>query len=49
MGEEAVELVIKQGPEDKTDLFKKEADDLIVHYLILLSAKNVSLIDIEKY
>lgn len=47
VGEEAVELVI-EAKDDNDDLFNNEAADLLYHYLILLKAKNKSLIDIEK-
>lgn len=46
VGEEAVELVI-ESKDDKLDLFKNEAADLLYHFLILLKAKNVKLEDIE--
>ncbi len=42
VGEEAIELVI-EAKDDNADLFKNEAADLLFHYLILLSAKNVQL------
>jgi len=35
-------LVI-EAKDDNADLFKNEAADLLFHYLILLSAKNVQL------
>ncbi|WP_299157148.1 bifunctional phosphoribosyl-AMP cyclohydrolase/phosphoribosyl-ATP diphosphatase HisIE [uncultured Tenacibaculum sp.] len=47
VGEEAVELVIEAKDND-ANLFKNEAADLLYHYLILLKAKNISLLDIEK-
>lgn len=46
VGEEAVELVI-EAKDDKIDLFKNEAADLIYHFLILLKAKDVSFSEIE--
>lgn len=46
VGEEAVELVIESKDENK-ELFLGEAADLLYHYLVLLSAKNVSLNDVE--
>ena len=45
VGEEAVELIIEAKDED-SDLFKAEAADLLYHFLILLSAKNLELNDI---
>lgn len=45
VGEEAVEVVI-EAKDDNIDLFKNEAADLLYHYLILLSAKNVKLNDV---
>jgi phosphoribosyl-ATP pyrophosphohydrolase/phosphoribosyl-AMP cyclohydrolase len=45
VGEEAVELVI-EAKDDAADLFKNEAADLLYHYLVLLTAKNMQLSDI---
>jgi phosphoribosyl-ATP pyrophosphohydrolase/phosphoribosyl-AMP cyclohydrolase len=45
VGEEATELVIEAKDNDD-DKFKSEAADLLFHYLVLLSAKNVSLSDV---
>lgn len=45
VGEEAVELVI-EAKDDNADLFKDEAADLLYHYLVLLTAKNMQLSDI---
>jgi phosphoribosyl-ATP pyrophosphohydrolase/phosphoribosyl-AMP cyclohydrolase len=45
VGEEAVELVIEAKDND-IDLFKGEAADLLFHYLILLSAKGLTLSEI---
>jgi len=45
VGEEAVELII-EAKDENTELFKAEAADLLYHFLILLSAKNLELIDI---
>ena len=45
VGEEAVEVVI-EAKDNNDDLFKGEAADLLFHYLILLQAKNFTLIDI---
>jgi phosphoribosyl-ATP pyrophosphohydrolase/phosphoribosyl-AMP cyclohydrolase len=45
VGEEAVELII-EAKDDNSELFKAEAADLLFHLLILLSAKNLELIDI---
>ena len=45
VGEEAVELII-EAKDDDSELFKAEAADLLYHFLILLSAKNLELIDI---
>lgn len=47
VGEEAVELVI-EAKDDNQDLFVGEAADLLFHYLILLQAKNLKLMDIEE-
>jgi len=47
VGEEAVELVI-EAKDDNQNLFVGEAADLLFHYLILLQAKNLKLIDIEQ-
>ena len=47
VGEEATELII-EAKDNNDDLFKNEAADLLYHYLILLSAKNITLKDIEK-
>jgi phosphoribosyl-ATP pyrophosphohydrolase/phosphoribosyl-AMP cyclohydrolase len=46
VGEEAVELVIEAKDND-INLFKNEAADLLYHFLILLKAKNTSLVEIE--
>jgi len=45
VGEEAVELII-EAKDDDSELFKAEAADLLYHFLILLSAKNLELSDI---
>ncbi len=42
VGEEAVELVI-EAKDERRDLFKAEAADLLFHLLVLLAAKDVSL------
>jgi phosphoribosyl-AMP cyclohydrolase / phosphoribosyl-ATP pyrophosphohydrolase len=47
VGEEAVELVI-EAKDNNDDLFKNEAADLLYHLLILLKAKNVKLLEVEK-
>jgi phosphoribosyl-ATP pyrophosphohydrolase/phosphoribosyl-AMP cyclohydrolase len=47
VGEEATELVIEAKDNDP-NLFKNEAADLLFHYMILLSAKNVSLNDVTE-
>ena len=47
VGEEAVELVIESKDNSK-ELFCNEAADLLYHFLILLKAKNCSLIEIEE-
>jgi phosphoribosyl-ATP pyrophosphohydrolase/phosphoribosyl-AMP cyclohydrolase len=47
VGEEAVELVI-EAKDNNDDLFKNEAADLLYHFIILLKAKGMSLIDIEE-
>jgi phosphoribosyl-ATP pyrophosphohydrolase/phosphoribosyl-AMP cyclohydrolase len=45
VGEEAVELVIESKDENK-ERFLNEAADLMFHYLVLLSAKNILLEDV---
>ena len=45
VGEEAVELIIEAKDENPA-LFKAEAADLLYHFLVLLSAKNLELSDI---
>lgn len=45
VGEEAVELII-EAKDDQPELFKAEAADLLYHFLVLLSAKNLELNDI---
>lgn len=45
VGEEAVELII-EAKDNRDDLFKNEAADLLFHYLILLQAKGFRLKDI---
>ncbi len=45
VGEEAVELII-EAKDENVELFKAEAADLLYHFLILLSAKNLELNDI---
>lgn len=45
VGEEAVELVIEAKDSNKT-LFLNEAADLMYHYLVLLSAKDCSMVDV---
>jgi phosphoribosyl-ATP pyrophosphohydrolase/phosphoribosyl-AMP cyclohydrolase len=45
VGEEAVELII-EAKDENSELFKAEAADLLYHFLILLSAKNLELGDI---
>ncbi len=47
VGEEAVELVI-EAKDENIDLFKNEAADLLYHLLILLKAKDITLVDIEE-
>lgn len=47
VGEEAVELVI-ESKDDNAALFLGEAADLLYHYLVLLTAKNFTLADVEK-
>jgi phosphoribosyl-ATP pyrophosphohydrolase/phosphoribosyl-AMP cyclohydrolase len=46
VGEEAVELVIESKDHDR-EKFISEAADLMYHYLVLLSAKNVELAEVE--
>ncbi len=45
VGEEAVELVI-EAMDNKDDLFKGEAADLLFHFLVLLEQKNIDLDEI---
>lgn len=45
VGEEAVELVI-EAKDNNNDLFLGEAADLLYHYLVLLSAKDIRLKDV---
>lgn len=47
VGEEAVELVI-EAMNNKNDLFKNEAADLLYHLLILLKTKGTTLQEIEE-
>ena len=47
VGEEAVELLI-EAKDDSIELFKNEAADLLYHLLILLKAKETSLLSIEE-
>lgn len=47
VGEEAVELVIEAKDNDR-DKFLNESADLMYHYLVLLSAKGVSLNEVVK-
>ncbi len=47
VGEEAVELVIESKDNDR-EKFLGEAADLMYHVLVLLSAKNVALSDVEQ-
>ncbi|MFQ3574948.1 MAG: bifunctional phosphoribosyl-AMP cyclohydrolase/phosphoribosyl-ATP diphosphatase HisIE [Cytophagales bacterium] len=46
VGEEAVELVIEAIDGSRPDLLKNEAADLLFHYLVLLSAKDLTLKDV---
>lgn len=46
VGEEAVELVLESKDEDE-EAFLNEAADLLFHYLVLLQAKNKSLVDVS--
>jgi len=45
VGEEAVELII-ESKDDHKDLFLGEAADLMYHYLVLLTEKNVKLSEV---
>ncbi len=45
VGEEAIELII-EAKDANSKLFKAEAADLLYHFLILLTAKNIKLIEI---
>lgn len=46
VGEEAVEVVI-EAKDDNRELFLNESADLLYHLLILLRAKNTTLLDVE--
>jgi phosphoribosyl-ATP pyrophosphohydrolase/phosphoribosyl-AMP cyclohydrolase len=46
VGEEAIELII-EAKDNNENLFLNEAADLLYHYLVLLTAKNVSLKEVE--
>jgi phosphoribosyl-ATP pyrophosphohydrolase/phosphoribosyl-AMP cyclohydrolase len=46
VGEEAVELVI-EAKDNNDELFINEAADLLYHFLILLKARGMNLLDIE--
>ncbi|GIU81068.1 MAG: bifunctional phosphoribosyl-AMP cyclohydrolase/phosphoribosyl-ATP diphosphatase HisIE [Acidobacteria bacterium] len=45
LGEEAVELII-EAKNDEKERFKAEAADLLYHFILLLSAKNVTLAEV---
>ena len=45
VGEEAVELVI-EAKDDDPARFRSEAADLLFHYLVLLRAKDLSIINV---
>lgn len=47
VGEEAVEVVI-EAKDDNRDLFLNESADLLYHLLILLKAKNATLLEVEE-
>ncbi|MDL5049469.1 bifunctional phosphoribosyl-AMP cyclohydrolase/phosphoribosyl-ATP diphosphatase HisIE [Oscillatoria amoena NRMC-F 0135] len=47
VGEEAVELVIEAKDQDKSK-FVNEAADLLYHFLVLLTAKDVTLQEVEQ-
>ncbi|TDS56919.1 bifunctional phosphoribosyl-AMP cyclohydrolase/phosphoribosyl-ATP diphosphatase HisIE [Myroides indicus] len=47
VGEEAIELII-ESKDNRLDLFKNEAADLLYHFIILLKAKGISLTEIEQ-
>lgn len=46
VGEEAVEVII-EAKDDNRDLFLNESADLLYHFLILLRAKNATLLEVE--
>ncbi len=46
VGEEATELII-EAKDNNEELFLNEAADLLFHYLVLLSAKNTGLNEVE--
>lgn len=47
VGEEAVELVI-EAKDQNDERFLNEAADLLYHYMVLLAAKNKTLVDVEE-
>ena len=47
LGEEAVELII-EAKDNNDNLIKNEAADLLYHFLVLLKAKDVKLVEIEE-
>jgi len=47
LGEEAVELIIEAKDNDD-NLIKNEAADLLYHFLVLLKAKDVKLVEVEE-
>ena len=47
VGEEAVELVI-ESKDSNRELFLNEAADLLFHYLVLLEAKGIDILDVMK-
>ena len=46
VGEEAVELII-EAKDNSKELFLNEAADLMYHYLVLLAAKDFTLVDVN--
>jgi len=47
-GEEAVELIIEAKDKNNSKLFINEAADLMYHYLVLLTAKDMRIEDVVK-
>ncbi|WP_233244142.1 phosphoribosyl-ATP diphosphatase [Brumimicrobium oceani] len=46
-GQEAIEMIVDLKNKDK-ELFSKESADLLLHYLVLLKSKGITLNDVLK-